>query len=326
MVSLQNDGPSAPEKVLQQIQKLLNLANKNTNPHEAAQAAAKAQALLEEWNLDVAALENVADPSGRREDEKVKGGFYKWQRELWRSVSDLHFCLYFITEIWDPNKSTPNTRYYQTKGAYVKRHRLVGRTVNVCATMHLAMYLEQAIEAQVNERTRGARSQAFSNWAVSFRTGAAASLIERLEERRQERVEQATERAATAAAAAGASTSTALTLEDVAKREEDANNDFLYGEGWSAKQAAQRAAYAEENRQRREAYTQWAAENPEEAQAQEAERRMEHAKWLHRHRSRGGGTARDNLDYGAYRTGVQAGRNISIDPQIDTARPAGLLR
>lgn len=315
----------APESVLKKIQALLNLSNKNDNSNEAASAAAKAQELLEEWNLDVAALENAASFDGKREDEKVKGGFYRWQRDLWKSVAELHFCIYFVTEVWDKNQHTHKHDWNgkMIRGAYVKRHRVVGRRVNVQTTIHLARYLEDAIEIQVKERTQGLRSQAFSNWAISFRVGAASNLISRLEERRLQRVKDAV---AKARDTSGFSTSTALTIKDIEDRELEANQDFLYGEGWTAKRAAERARYAEENRLKREAYTKWAAENPEEAAAKAAEQREADEKWYRKHRSRGGAGPRDNTDYSAYRSGhAAAAANISLDQQVHKTNVAGMI-
>jgi hypothetical protein len=317
----------APTSVLEQIQKLLNLASRNTSVAEAASAAAKAQELLEKWNLDVSAVENHASADGRREDAKVRGGFYKWQRDLWYSVAHLHFCMYWTQEYWSPEQAT-HKRTYDGKvqrGAYCKRHRLVGRVVNVQATQHLAKYLEGAIENLVNERTRGLRSEAFSNWAVSFRKGAAMNLMERIEERRQQRVDEAAKKARELAEKGGSS-ATALTIADVQDLETAANQDFLYGEGWTAKRAAERAAAAEARRLAQEEYTRWAEANPEEAAAKEAERRAEHEKVMKKYRGRGGLGPRDNTDYGAFRAGSEAARNISLDPQLGGTKVAGLLR
>jgi hypothetical protein len=320
--------PTAPESVLVRIQKLLNLAAKNTSAEEAASAAAKAQELLEQWNLNVSTVENAASADGRREDAKVTGGFYKWQRWLWCSVAELHFCLYWTQEYWDKNQRTHEKCWdgSSKKGAYRKRHRLVGRVVNVKATEHLAKYLENAIEELVKARTQGARSQAFSNWASSYRLGAATKLVERLEDRRRQRVDAAARAAREAAERAGTSTSTALTLADVEEREQAANQDFLYGEGWTAKRAAARAARAEADRLAAEEYTRWAASNPEEAAAKEAERREAYEKTMKQRRRSYGRVERDNTDYSAYYAGSDAAKNISLDPQVDTARPAGLLR
>lgn len=320
-------GPSAPDSVLQQIQKLLNLANKNDNPNEAASAASKAQALMEEWNLTVAAVEDASLSDGKREDAKVGVGFYKWQRWLWRSVAELNFCLYFLTEIWDPDKLSARRDWngHVIKGVYVKRHRLVGRVVNVQTTRYMAQYLEKAIEDAVNERTRGLNTQRFSNWAVSFRTGAAAHLVERLEARRRERVKEAAE----TLKKAGHSTSTALTIKDVEDRELEANQDFLYGEGFTANRAAQRAAAAEECRLEQEARTRWAAEHPEEAAAEEAARREEYEKWHKRYarssRARYRSAPVDNIDYSAFNSGHDHASKISLDPQVGDAPVAGRL-
>lgn len=307
-----SDNRDAPEAVLQRIQKLLQLAAKNPSEAEAASAAAKAQELMEEWNLTASEVGNKTD-GGRREDAKVRGGFYKWQRWLWDSVAELNFCLYFTENYWDKNRG----RY----GRASTRHRLVGRALNVAAARATATYLEEVIERLVMERVGNDNSQRFSNWASSYRLGAAARLVDRLSERRKARKEDEERRAREAANLGGASTATALTITDVEERERAANQDFLWGEGFSARAAARRAEAAAARKENEEEYTRWAAANPEEAAKKERERRVA------AERRRGRRTKLwDHVDWSAYRAGGEAAKDVSLDPQVGDGKPAGLLR
>jgi len=133
------------ERVLEQIQKLLNLAAKNPNEHEAALAASKAQELLTKHNLDTAALERVTGASGKRQQEEVEGGFYRYHREIWGNVAKLNFCLHWVQSKYVPRGE--RVRNVRTK----KIHRLVGRTVNVRTTINLSKYLLSAIERVTRE-------------------------------------------------------------------------------------------------------------------------------------------------------------------------------
>lgn len=325
MAELSNEQQTA----IRRIQALFQLAAKNPNEHESLAAAAKAQAMLEQYNLDMATVDaNSGD--NRREDAKMRGGLYHFQRELWEAVAQLNFCLYWNQYVWDQDK-TGRRRYrsggtYKYKGGYRFVHRVVGRKVNVVATQVMAQYLEQTIERLTRERLRGDGTQFFTRWAISYREGMADRIILKVYDRRQQvmSAERRKAREAAAKATAGASTSTALTLADVAKSEYDANVDFIYGEGTSARWAADRAEAAAERQRREQEYSEWAKANPELAKKAEEEERKAA-------RRRGAGPKsyadrrRDKIDWGAYKSGEEQGQDVSIDQQADRTRTAGVL-
>lgn len=328
------------QEVMDKIQKLLNLAAKSNEgvEGEAANAAAKAAELMLRYNLDVATVERsntVVD--GKREDMKVQGGYYHYQRDLWRAVAEMHFCLYWTQTYAARREKAGYGGKYRThfyaKGStvYRKRHALVGRRVNTIAARVLAEYLEAAIETTLRERLRKSDgtvdpAQIFSNWGVSFREGAVDRLISKIYVRRRaneraedQRMKEAFERAA----AAGATTETALTIASYRQSEEDANEDHLHHPGWSAERRARRVAAAEEQRLAEEAYTKWAADNPEEArkQAEEEDKRYR------RTRYRGGRAdpREARRDYSAYSTGSKAAEKIGLDRPVDSRPVAGRL-
>lgn len=319
---MSNNG-EAPDSVLEQIKKLMNLADNNPSEAEAASASAKAQELMDKWNLSTAEVERAGGKDGKREDAKVRGGFYKWQREMWRAVAELHFCMY-----WTQDARMQSVYSKQEKKVNQKRHRLVGRVVNTTATQHMATYLEEVVEREVVRAISGMQewnnTLRFSNWATSFRKGMSDRLVERLEERRRVKLAEAR-----SVDTSGASTSRALTLVDVLQMEEDANNDFLYGEGWSAARREETQRWAEESRLRREAATAWAAANPEEAAAKKAaEAAASEAYWKkNAWRWNRGGSRRDdsNIDRSAYRAGSETGGRVSLDGQVGGGSPLGRI-
>lgn len=331
MTALSDETRAAIDK----IQKLLNLAAKNPNEAEAAAATAKASELLERYNLDAATVENNSTQDGRREELKVDGGFYAFQRELWAAIAELNFCLHWIqqyraeaTRYVDERGSLsmkPGEGRVRQKVSVIKnRHRLIGRVINTRTTVIMAQYLSTAIERILEERLKGNNDETKqSNWAQSFRKGCTRRVVEKVQERRnkllveEHRKKQAAERA-------GVSTGTSLTLSTYVDQETDANNDFIHGEGWSARKAAQRAEWAAERAQEAAAYTAWAKANPEEARKKEEERQAELEKDRRRSRYRGGSSPRDNTNYSAFYSGYDAGSKISIDPQVD--RGAGATR
>ena len=328
--------------ILEKVQKLLNLAAKAGSEAEAASATSKAQELLTTYNLDMASVEEASGvKSGKREQEKLAGGVYEYQRTLWGYVAELNFCLYWTSKSvkWTEKRVRDSwTGEMVTKEVRTRtwKHALVGRTVNVAATKAMATYLEQAIERLLRERL-GERPGAnksyvtkmlFSRWAVSFREGAAANIQERIWKRRADviaedlRKKLEAEERARAAGRDGVSTATALTISTYIDQETDANMDFLYGEGWSAKQALERAERARKAKEADDTYTAWAKANPEEAAKEEAKRQKESRARSTRRSSFSSGK---QIDSSAYYSGYDAGKQISLDQQVNDPKPAGRI-
>ncbi len=316
-------------RVLPKIEALLRLADKgkNSSPEEAASAAAKAQELLLAYNLD-SSLVGAGGEDGRREEQKTKGGFYLYQRDLWKAVAELNFCLHFVSGEYvnerTQRQNWDGTWYTLTQDTWKKHHRLIGKRVNVIATRNMAEYLEAAIEALVTEKVipRGHKNQ--SRFANSFREGAAHTILLKLAERRsellaeEERQAKKVEAEAQAAARAGISTATALTISSVMQTERDANMDHLYGEGWSAQTRAKRAEAAEKRRQAEEDYTRWAAAHPEEARKQAEEAKKEREKEEKRAARRSAGGGGKEYDPHAFWSGHDAAKSIGLEQQINT--------
>jgi len=313
--------------IIRKVEKLLALANaKKGNEAEAAVAAAKAQEMLAAYNIDMAMIDQGGGTSGKREDAKQKGGVYLYQRSLWRAVAELNFCMYWTSRRWgsrEVNKSYSWGKQKETIWAIRYEHRVVGRTVNVISTKNMAEYLEQTIERLVMARVGDDNTQRFSRWAVSYRKGAAARIIEKVQDRRDEmEAEEAAKKreAEHRAARAGVSTSTTLTIADVRKSERDANNDFLHGEGWSAKQAERQRLAAIAAAKAEAEYTAWAQANPEEARAKEKAAQEESDRYWAKRASRGGRSTSEDVDQGAYWAGYDEAKSVGIDPQAEGAR------
>lgn len=325
------------QKAIEQVEKLLRLAGKNPNQNEAAAASAKAMEILARYNLDMSVVEqNSGASSGKREDTKFKGGLYHFQRDLWQAVAKLNFCFYWNQYTWDPDKKSNSPRQRRLRarglsdgGGYRFEHRLVGRSVNVAATRVMSDYVLQTIERLARERYPEP-SQLFSRSAVSYREGMAEAVIDKVFERRkqimkeEERKARAAKKRAEEAARAGVSTATTLTIADMQKSEHDANVDFIYGDGTSARWAAEEAESARRAAEEQAAYTAWAKAHPEEARAKE-----EAARKARRRQGYGRASYRDTKerDNSAYYAGIDKGKEIGIEPQADSARwSGGMLR
>lgn len=315
-------------KAIDTVEKLMRVAGRTPHQEEAASFTAKAMAILAAHNLDVSIIEQGGGAKATRTDEKMAGGLYKWQRSLWKAIAELNFCFYWNQYVWDETKTrVVKSRWdgerIKKQGGYRFQHRVVGRKVNVVSTKNMADYLEQTIERLTREKVGGA-DQFFTAWAIAYREGIADEVINKIYEERASllrddaKKQRAAEKAQRDSVAKG-STSTALSLNTLAKSEYDANADFLYGEGFSAKRAAERVAQAEADRVAEEEYTAWAKANPEEAKAQaEARRKAYRSSW-------NAGMGRDAQDKrrdqnpGAYRMGREVGKSVSIHRQAENS-------
>lgn len=306
--------------VADKIGKMLKLAEKAGTPEEAAAATARAQEWLEKYNLTMSDVKREGEKgtgSGKRTQEKYRGGFYLYERRVWGAVAELNFCLYFCYDEWvDLDKPRVNRRGHMQYYKKISRHRVVGRVVNVRATEAMAVYLLSAIERILRNRLGNDNSQLLSRWAVSFREGAVHAIVRKIQARRELKLEAERERQLKEAerAAKGHSSATAMTVLTYIDAETDANNDFLYGEGWSAARAAERAEAAAERAQREAEMARLAEEDPEEHARLEKERR-ERAR--RRARRGGGGRADREPDWSAWTSGNEAGRKIGLDPQTE---------
>lgn len=337
------------QNIVDKVEKMLRLAANNPNPEERARAEEKAHAWLAKYNLDMATIEqHGGTENGRRAEENMKGGYFDYQRDLWRAVAELNFCMYwnqiaFVKE----RKFLPNPQLNGFRRHEVTRrenqHRLVGRIHNVILTRTMSEYIEHAIERAVVENISGDQ-QRRGTYANSLRRGMFERVVERIYTKRREMIaeeEQKARDAEIAAREAGKgehSTGRGLTLASLAQAEEDANKDFIMGEdGYSArmrKEAAERrAARAEAARQADEEWTQWCADNPEEAARMAAEQVAEERKRQKRRnryvpRGRYNYSPRDDVkgDAGAHYAGRELGNKISIDAQTGRDKSAGSLR
>lgn len=345
-------------RALERARKILDLASRppsdtdtpaqrEAKERERAVAAEKFQAVLLEYNLTQAQVEQTgAEADGRREQAKLKAGVYDWQRKLWEAVAELNFCWYYCGDVWRTQEYTDRNTFdgvprRRTRSIRGKEHRLVGRVVNTQATINLCQYIEAAVEKATREMLEaqlgtGASRQAvtrqlFSRFAVSFREGAADDVISRVNEARAEVVEKEARLAREAArrmaenAEANPTMGTALTIADYTASEADLNADFRRGKepGTTARERAERAAVraAEEA-----AYIKWAQENPEEARAKAKAAQEESDRyWARRSANYRGGPAPKERDHRAYRQGSAAGSRIGLDIQAGGGGKKGAL-
>lgn len=331
----------AQRAAVEKVHKILALAKNTNNEGEMAAAMAAAQRVLDQHNLDMALVERAGGKTGpvKREDKRQGGGLYQWQRDLWKSVAELNFCMYFAIK-------------GLAKGAKYE-HRVIGRTENILATELMAGYLQGRIEAAGREWAKYQGLNIFARDAIAFREGMSARLCQRLQDLRRERLAEDKRRQAEMAAAAkhpGAAPGTALVLASVLESEYDANMDVLYGcepgthaarraraAALAAQWDAQRKARQEEHERRyasdpeyKAAYDRQVAEDEKEYEKLREEGRKREERNARRRkgvdRAYRHPTGREARSYSSgYRQGYVEGDKVSLDQQIDEKRN-GLLR
>jgi hypothetical protein len=270
--------------------------------------------MADAYNVDIEGLRQKGEDAGyskRREDEIFKGGLYPHQRNLFDAVAKLNHCLYWYMP------GTGKGQKYQ--------HRLVGSKINVMLAKQMGDYLQSTVERLAREWV-GDPSLYFTRSAHSYRRGVVDRLIRTINEKRREDAAEAKAKAARAPVGGNQ----LVTLDDVARREEEANYDFLYGEGVWAKAQARMAEWLKRQEEAREAMKEWEAANPEEAARQKAEAEREEAKRVkaeerNAKRRKGRVPPKSKLDFEAYWDGHLAGAKVRLDKQIDEEDRAGQL-
>jgi hypothetical protein len=197
----------------------------------------------------------------------------------------------------------------------------------VVATRVMAEYLQQTVERMAREFAGEPRLY-FTKATTAYREGISHRLYWRLYERRRKQDDEArakqAEEATRRAHPAYAGSSTALTILDVRQAEQDANDDYVFGEGFSARRRAREAAAAERQRVALEEAARLEAENPEEFARIEAEKQAAEAKERKRQESRDKRRKMWEPRSSTYYRGYDDGAKISLDQQID--RPTEMRR
>jgi len=310
---------NVPESIVRRLQKLLALANDSRgNENEAAAAAAKAQALMAEYNLSMASLgTNNQEPSSDRvKDPATIAAAQDWQVVLMSSIARNNFVRHWTVTVYDKRADGKG------KVRHRRRHALLGRKINVQMVVQTYEYLLQAMDRVCPFEDRRNRS------AISWFAGCADRLSERLDAKRREMEAQSRTDRMDARRGNG----TDLVLSDVFSSEEDLNNDFYYGyePGTTARRRKEREEQdrirAEEFRREREEYIARHGAvvvvqedvKPKTEKELEKERRAEE-RWRATYQRRQEREAA-KIDHHAYHAGSFAGRDIGLDDQIEQTK------
>ena len=347
------------EELADRIMKILAMAkHKDSNENEAANAMRMAQKLADAHNLSLANLdpESRSSAGKKRAGQKTNGGLYVWQRELYAAIAKLNHCKHWCSEeeetgkvsAYEKRKWGAEEAKYRAENGYASwgktfRHRLLGSPVNVISTQMMADYLQDAIERMARDYVGNDAKKFFIPDAIAFREGMASRIVMRLEEKRREDVEEQ-ERMKKEAQDRGDGSSLVITT-DVISAEEEANYDYLNGEGaWARKVAAEaesqrkyyeRLAAAEEARK---IQAEWDKAHPVEAAERDAKAAAEWAAYVKSQpkyrpsrassmpRERSATDRERRQSSTGYYDGSAAGSKVSLDKQVGSKGNGGLLK
>lgn len=301
---------SIPDSIVDRIRKLLALSKHNDNEHEAASAAARAQKLMAEYNLEISQVSDApaAQETTREKRAGMMAATSDWQVALMGTLAKNYFCMHWTETVLDvrlDGKGKMRNR---------RRHSLIGRAVNILLVSEMYEYLTSTMDRLCPYEDTRARA------AKSWFMGCSDRLRSRLDEQRA--TQEAESRAQRDEPNRGSGSD--LVLSDVYSSEADLNNDVRYGytAGTTAARKAQSkadmAAYMAKHHP--DDYTTPAApastETPTERAKREKQEQRASERWYARY-NRELERAEARIDRRAYHQGSEQGRDIGLDKQVE---------
>jgi len=174
-------------EVLDKVRKLLRLST-SSNPHEAANAAAKAQALIDAHHLSDALLSLSGEAPAQPEEPVEDMGRYGADAALAGAARRARWTVQLASDVARAN----GCRIYLMGGAV----HLVGRRSDAETVRYLYAYLAREIDRLALAAGRGLGR----TWGNNFRLGAVESVGRRLREHKERSQREAREAAPNAAA------------------------------------------------------------------------------------------------------------------------------
>lgn len=152
------------QKIIDKISKLLALAQ-SSNPNEAAAAAARAQALMEQYRVDAAMVAEAEEAPREEVDQECveeTARLATWKKALISALCGVNCCQVYISRGY---RAMPATLY------------VVGTASNRATVQYLYRYLCVEIDRLAAMHKGNGR-----RWITSFRVGAASMIADRLRE------------------------------------------------------------------------------------------------------------------------------------------------
>lgn len=329
------------KSIILRIQKLLALGAEGSGASEAEANSAmeKAHAIMSEHNLTVATIQATGEKgSETRKKEGMDGqAMFDYQRDLMARIAEANYC--YVSIIYK----------YTKRGAKGAGYQLIGTESNVATSKVMFEYLMQTINRLVMDEIGNDYRKRMSRWAISWCTGCANRLGERIMERHQNYLAEQKKKAKEAETAARHPSSPShgalvVVMEDYARKEADLNADFRNGlePGTTAARREEREASAIQLKQQKfakavasgfdhkvaEAFAEyffktiqdahdWVYPKPQSA----AEKEKDEKRWEREDRKEKNRRDKEmnKRNWTAYGKGSEAGSKIGLDAQVSKA-------
>lgn len=326
-------------QVIARIQKLLALANDaGATEAEANLAMEKAHAIMSEHNLSMATIAATGKKEGeaRAKDEMDGQAMFDYQRDLMAVIAETNYC--YVSVLYK----------YTSRGNKGRGYTLIGTESNVATAKIMFEYLMQTINRLVMKEIDNDYRKRMSRWAISWCSGCAKRLEERLRERHENYLREQKKKAKEAEAASRHPASAShgalvVVMEDYQQKEKDLNADFRNGlePGTTAANRIKREAEEKERKQRKfkeakeagyddqvaSAYSEYYFDNLQAAFDwcyPDEEKKKKNEKYWERFDRKEETRKRNELrkrDWSAYGKGKDAGSKIGLDAQVSKSDP-----
>lgn len=158
------------DNVVEKIKKLLKLSE-STNPNEAASAAAKAQELMDRFEIETAALQNAATPdlSSKELIEEFNDFEQGGRIETWRG--------YILNSLCETNHCKTYKMRQKHENTYF---RVIGKKTDVQTVRYMYACLIQVVEKLSFQHRGGGR-----RFIASYKAGAASAIANKILESKE---------------------------------------------------------------------------------------------------------------------------------------------
>jgi Protein of unknown function (DUF2786) len=166
------------DRVIERVRKLLALSANNPSEAEAAFAAAKAQAILIEHNLDMAEVKDAKIGEEEEDFEIIPVSETEskpWRRFLGAAVGELYFCKYFYTT----TKRTDNAGRRAVRDV----HTFVGARHNIAVCNMMFTYIHETVNRLAKDGAKKDSVVHPSKYRTTFRSAATTRLCQRIMEK-----------------------------------------------------------------------------------------------------------------------------------------------
>lgn len=171
------------EEAVSKAVRLLKLSHSSDSPHEAANAAARAQAIIDRYKLTGLSAESDIPGAAREPEEEIRE--FEDPLDYAKSGEGKNLSRWKVALASTLAKAN-QSRIYTSRGIKMPSIRIVGRPSDAETIRYMYQYLVNEIERLTKVHAKGNGK----TWANNFRLGIVDEIGDRLREQREETLEK----------------------------------------------------------------------------------------------------------------------------------------